>query len=124
MHRLARVFVREDGGIEREAIICKCVESKSLVSGEAMYIIEAQDRIRIDKLIQKPGASFLNAYCVKKATEIDVVNRERNEILCLDLFAKLKIYLRLERAHRKMLETLMLSIGTPEGLISLYLPLF
>ena len=81
-----------------------------------MYIIQAEDRVRVDKLIQEPGRSYLMGYCMKKEDPIDIENVDRNEKLCLDLFEKLKVYIRLERVHREMLSALMQSIGTPDEL--------
>ena len=81
-----------------------------------MYIVQAEDRVRVDKLIQEPGRSYLMGYCMKKEDPIDIENVDRNEKLCLDLFEKLKVYIRLERVHREMLSALMQSIGTPDEL--------
>ena len=81
-----------------------------------MYIIEAEQRVRIDKLIQEPGRSFLMAYCLQKGNPIDVDDVDKNEELSTGLFERLKAYIRLERVHREMLSNLMQSIGTPEEL--------
>ena len=83
-----------------------------------MYIIEAVERVRIDKLVQCPGSSFLSAYCLPKPRILQTQGNylERNEELCRELFNKLKVYLRLEQVHRKMLAALMRKIGTPEEL--------
>ena len=35
--RLVRCFVREDGGVEPEAVVCRIEESKPLVSGECEF---------------------------------------------------------------------------------------
>ena len=86
------------------------------VNIECMYIIEAEQRVRIDKLIQEPGRSFLKAYCLQKGNPIDVDDVDKNEELSAGLFEKLKAYIRLERVHREMLSNLMQSIGTPEEL--------
>ena len=82
-----------------------------------MYIIEAEQKVRIDKLVQEPGRSFLMAYCLQQGNPIDDLdNIDKNEKLSQDLFNKLKVYMRLERVHREMLSNLMQSIGTPEEL--------
>lgn len=104
-NRLIRCFVDNDGGIENQALICKVVESRLMKSGQAMYVIEAEEQVRIEKLIQKPTSSYLLGYLskVKKGPgEID-----GNESICMEIFTNLKIYLRLARVHSKMVAELM-----------------
>ena len=81
-----------------------------------MYIIEAEQKVQIDKLIQEPGRSFLMAYCSQMGNSVDIDNVDKNEKLCENIFDKLKVYMRLERVHREMLASLMQSIGTSEEL--------
>ena len=50
-----------DKGVELVALLCNIIESRMLKSGMSMYVIEAEKKIRIDKLIQRPNSSYSTA---------------------------------------------------------------
>ena len=104
--RVIRCYVDRDGGIEPVALLCNIIESRMLKSGMSMYVIEAESRIRIDKLIQKPNASYLTGY-VKREDEVSIDDVMGIEELCVEIYNNLKAYLRLAKLHSDMISTIM-----------------
>jgi len=104
-NRLIRCYVANDGGIENQALVCKVVESRLMKSGQAMYVIEAVEQVKIEKLIQKPTSSYLIGYSSKVQKGLGEI--DGNESICMEIFTNLKIYLRLARVHSKMVAELM-----------------
>ena len=97
--RIVRCTVTDDGAIEPRAIICQVEENRNLVTGEAMYIVKADRRVRIEKVIQRPGSSYLLGYVVDDEPNYDAVSTE----VCYSLFDKLKYFLRLCRLYKSIL---------------------
>ena len=72
----------------------------------SMYVIEAEKKIRIDKLIQRPNSSYLTGY-VKEVDELKKDDVIANEELCVEIYGNLKAYLRLARVHSDMISKIM-----------------
>jgi hypothetical protein len=108
-NRLCRCFVNRDGSVEPAALMCKVLETRNLKSGMSMYVIQATKEVTINKLIQKPNASYLTGYV--SDTQLKSGNWEdellTNESLCVEIFRNLRAYLRLARLHASMVAELM-----------------
>ena len=105
-NRLIRCYVDREGGVEPVALLCNIIESRMLKSGMSMYVIEAEKRIRIDKLIQRPKSSYLMGY-VKGTDEVEEEDVIANEELCVEIYSNLKAYLRLAKIHSDMISKIM-----------------
>ena len=92
--------------MEPIALLCKIIESRMLKSGMSMYVIEAEKKVCIDKLIQRPKSTYLMGYVkeVDEAKQDDVI---ANEELCLEIYNNLKAYLRLAKIHSDMISEIM-----------------
>ena len=73
-----------------------------------MYVIQAEDRVEIKKVIQRPTNGYLTGYISRgDGADKDPANNEENEILCQTIYTNLKIYLRLARIHSSTLAEMM-----------------
>lgn len=99
-HLLGRCFLSESGEVGEAGSLCRIAEKKQLEDGKGFYVIEAVQRFRIRRIVRTDP--FLVA-----EVEIDsdtLRNTEEeirvSELLCHDIYALLKIYLRVQRLRQ------------------------
>ena len=78
--RLVRCFVQDDE-VDSKALICNILESRMLANGDSAVVIEASQRVTIEKLIQRPDCEYLEAYTNEVIVCPNLENVQENEIL-------------------------------------------
>jgi hypothetical protein len=98
---LVRSFVNTDGSIEPVQLKCKIVECKRLSTGQAMYVIEGQERVELQCVrLSEEGYLLAEANALPE-TSVNA-KPEKMTALASDVFSQLKAYLRLVRALPSM----------------------
>eukprot|EP01041_Mallomonas_annulata_P000925 gene925-1792_t len=91
-----RCFISDEGAIGAIGNLCKIIERRQLDNGERQYVVQALERFRIRRIIQKTPYMTAEVEIFSKDTFV-VDEVKQCEILSNDIFFLLKLYMRLTR---------------------------
>ncbi len=97
---LGRIFVTDEGAVGKIGTVCSVVQKRRLQDGKGFFIIEATPkRFKIRRITKRQPYLVAEVELIEDDRPATPSVRDENEVLCREIYALLKTYLRLARVQ-------------------------